>query len=114
MSVDYNQRKLLLDRLDKVLAEAMTHRQEREKNVETEFDPYPVPGWVVFERDAMFRAVTEERAKLGKGPVTMDMLFRHEQMACGHSDYQKKYAIYATELVLDESPLQRQPASPAY
>ena len=100
-------RTYLQSRLDQVLADAMKQRSKRQAEVTTEHDPYPVSGWILFEREAMFKAVLLERAKLGKGPISMDLLYRHERMALGHSDYQRKYALYATELVLDESPLQR-------
>lgn len=99
-------RMALLDRLQKALAEAQAHRPERQELVADEYDTIRIPGWVAFEREAMFRAVTEERAKLGKRPIPMDLVVRHERMASGHSDYSQKYAIYCMELVLDESPIQ--------
>lgn len=57
-------------------------------------------GWVAFERDTMFDAVTRERAKLGKGPLPMKEIERVERMAVGHSDYSRKFALYCAELVL--------------
>lgn len=58
-------------------------------------------GWVVFERDTMFDAVTRERAKLGKAPVPMKDVERVETMAMGHCDYSSKFALYCAELVVN-------------
>lgn len=79
----------LRDSMLKVLSTAQEQRKTRE-------------DWIQFERDTMFDAVTRERAKLGKGPRTMKDLMVVENLACGHSDYSSKFALYCAELVLDE------------
>lgn len=95
-------KKLLFERFDKTLAEAMKQRNNRTKLVETEYDLCEVPEWVVFERHVLFRAINRERAALGKAPISMSEQMRCEASAAGHVDYQRKYALYCAELVLDE------------
>ncbi len=61
-----------------------------------------VPGWVLFERDAMRAAVDAERAARGLPPVEPDRIIRVERLACGHVDYMEKYALYCAEMALGE------------
>lgn len=58
------------------------------------------PRWVAFELEAMHKAVCDERAKLGKGPIPLSQVARVERLAMGHVDYASKYALYCAELVL--------------
>lgn len=57
-----------------------------------------------FEREnyAIWRATCEERAKLGKGPVSVDEVDRCIKSATGHIDFSMKMAYYCEELVLKE------------
>lgn len=95
----------LRQRLDKVLETACKKARngKHEQSVVTEYDPHPIAELVVLERNALFEAITNERAKLGKDPISMKSLVRCENQAFGHVDYFNKYVLYATELVLDES-----------
>lgn len=99
---EYSRRKAVNDLIDRVLTEAMKERPKRQNWVKDPEDTLEVPAWVLFERDQMFDAVTRERAKLGKGPIEMKKLVRVENCAKGHVDYQRKYALYAMELVFDD------------
>jgi len=56
-------------------------------------------AWVVFERKAMFEAVNELRSLMGKQPVTLDVICKAENSACGHSDYYLKFPMYCAEIV---------------
>lgn len=78
----------MIRHFEKVLAEAAKQRSQRPE------------GWIVFEREAMWRATNEERCKLGKQPVPIKALETVEMMAVGHVDYALKYALYCTEMVL--------------
>jgi len=63
------------------------------------------PEWIVAERDHMLTIVNRERATLGKPALDLRPIRRVETMACGHSDYTRKFAIYCAELVLlDKEP----------
>lgn len=84
----------------KTLEDAAAQRKDRHEII-TLGNGRTEVAWVIFERDTMFDAVTRERAKLGKGPVAMTEVQRVETMACGHSDYGRKFALYCAELVLD-------------
>lgn len=59
--------------------------------------------WVEKERGALCDAVNRHRARLGKSPVVLGDVERVETMACGHTDYGTKFALYCTELV-EETP----------
>ncbi len=64
-------------------------------------DPWGPEGWIIKEQEAMWRGTNEERAKLGKGPVTLARIVRVDGWASGHSDYGRKMALYCAELVYD-------------
>lgn len=82
--------------------------QERKKRQEFVQDPletrfaYTVPGWVLFERDAMHAAVNAERASRGLPPIELKAIERVERLACGHVDYSRKYPLYCAEIALGE------------
>lgn len=57
--------------------------------------------WVAKERIAMLNAVNDIRAERGVSLLRLDDIARVEQMASGHSDYTKKFALYCAELALD-------------
>ncbi len=94
-----NQRLALRDLLLNVLSTAQKERPRLRSAPLNNGEP----AFVLFERNAMFDAVTRERAKLGKGPRSMADLERVESQASGHSDYSSKFALYCAELVLNES-----------
>ncbi len=80
---------LLIATMHAALSEAQAVRHKR-----------PDLGWIAYERGVMFAAVQEERAKLGKAPVPLTEIERVERLACGHSDYTRKFALGCAELVL--------------
>lgn len=87
------------ERIKAALVAAQAARRERNDMVET---PNGTElGWIVFERETVWRAVNDERARLGRGPVSLTDLARAESMANGHSDYTKKFALYAAEVAWD-------------
>lgn len=90
-------RRELRDRLLKVLEKAQERRPELrgDKLIENE------PAFVHYERHQLFNAVLQERQKLNKPPIQLSEIKRVETMACGHSDYSSKFALYCAELVLD-------------
>lgn len=91
--------KYVCKRLLAALCRAQKQRDMRPDQIDTERGREI--AWVVYEREELFRAVTFERAKLGKGPVPIERLIRCEQMSAGHADYTDKYTLYATELVFE-------------
>ncbi len=58
------------------------------------------PLWPKQETEAMWKAVCEERAKLGKGPVPLADVETADQCATGHVDWAKKFSLSCEELVL--------------
>lgn len=80
-----------------------TAGKERPKRQEWVKDPMnarlDVPAWVLFEREAMLNAINVERAKRGATPIDVARLYREECQAHGHSDYDRKYALYSAWLV---------------
>lgn len=84
----------LREKFFKALVAAQQHRGEKSRWVsDTELE------WMVFEREVMFNFVNDERAALGKKPVTMDEIKRVEACASGHVDYTRKFSLYCSELV---------------
>lgn len=55
--------------------------------------------WITLERAAMLVAVNRHRARRDKRSLTVGDVERVEMMACGHTDYGTKFALYCTELV---------------
>lgn len=83
--------------LDK-LVDAVAERKARPEEITTENGREF--AWIVHERETVFNAVTQERAKLGKAAIPITEVIRVERMAVGHSDYTTKFALYCAELVL--------------
>jgi hypothetical protein len=65
-------------------------------------DPWGPEGWIIKEQEAMWRGINEERAKLGKGPVSLARVIRADGWASGHFDYAEKMALYCAEIVFDK------------
>jgi hypothetical protein len=61
-------------------------------------DQFPGLGWIDHERVMMLKAVNLLRA--GSDPVTLAQIEHVETMACGHSDYARKFALYCAELAV--------------
>lgn len=100
---EINHRTEVRKRITEVFDKAAKERKKREDWVKDPYDnDHRTLGWVIFERDKMFDAVTRERAMLGKGPIPMQKLVRVENCAKGHVDYALKFCLYATELVFDD------------
>lgn len=57
-------------------------------------------GWVLYEREQMHTAVSRWRQQLGLGPVSLPEVERAERLACGHSDYYRKFPLYCAELAV--------------
>lgn len=89
----------VMHRFEEVLLEAASHRRERDEVV-TGWGGLPECGWVAFERDQMRAAVDAERGRRHLPPVAPEAVARVEQMASGHCDYSKKYALYCAELAM--------------
>lgn len=81
------------------LEEQCKLRRERNRMVHNHAGK-PEPEWIVREREFMHQQVNIERATLHKTAVPITDIERVESMACGHSDYTRKFAIYCAELVL--------------
>jgi len=81
-----------------VFSKAAEQRKSRDKWV-----PDPLEGrnsleWVIFERQTMLAEVNRLRAERGLDPVDEKRVLQVEQMACGHVDYARKFALYCAEL----------------
>lgn len=59
------------------------------------------PQWIDLELLAVWTATNEERARLGKGPVSLEAVRRVDRGACGHIDYSIKLALGCEELVYE-------------
>ena len=57
--------------------------------------------WVRDELEVLWKVTCQERAKLGKGPVSLKDVERAESAASGHIDYCKKVALNCEDLVYD-------------
>lgn len=86
----------ILAKLDEVFSLASTHRGEKP----IDFDKPNDSGWILYERECMHVEVNRLRSELGKAPVLVDQVIRAERSACGHVDYQHKFALGCRELVL--------------
>lgn len=58
--------------------------------------------WIAAEHDAMRNLVNDLRVERGLPLIDPRHIARAEQMAAGHSDYTKKYALYCADLVFDD------------
>ena len=101
MAAAVTQRRALCDRMERVLGAAMLKRSDR-LQVGDFGDGYET-RWVHYERHLMLAEVNQARAEQGHGPITVHVLKRVEQVACGHVDYFQKFALYCAELALNES-----------
>lgn len=84
-----------------VFSEASADRQARPDIVEDPITGHPQIAWYVHERAQMHAAINAWRTERGLTPVTERAVARAEQMACGHSDYYLKYALYCADLAVD-------------
>lgn len=59
-------------------------------------------GWILYEKLFMWGRVNAMRHHLfNKEPVDFERVEWVEQLACGHVDYTKKFALYCAELILE-------------
>lgn len=80
---------------------AMIKQMERTLTAETDQRKQrPGLSWIEAERHAMHSAVNAERAARSLAPLDLAAVERVENMACGHSDYAHKFALYCAELAL--------------
>lgn len=103
---NFSHRQFVIKNLDDVFTKAAAPK-ERNKRQEWVRDPldldnYSVPEWVLYERGEMITAVNAERAKIGKPAIDPRQVFRVENCAKGHIDYQRKFVLYCSELVFDD------------
>ena len=60
--------------------------------------------WILKERECVQREVNRLRALLERSPISLADVERAERLALGHSDYVRKYAHAAADLVLAKKP----------
>lgn len=84
-------------RFHAVLSAAQTERHMRDDLVKGP-NSQPECGWVAFEREVMHREVNQARADHGLAAIPLEQVQRVENLAVGHSDYTKKFALYCAEL----------------
>jgi hypothetical protein len=63
-----------------------------------------VNAWILEERACVQREVNRLRAQREHPPVSIEDVERAERLALGHSDYVRKYAHAAADLVFTEKP----------
>ena len=63
-----------------------------------------VDAWILEERACVQREVNRLRALRGHPPISIADVERAERLAVGHSDYVRKYAHAAADLVFAEKP----------
>lgn len=95
----------VFEHLQKVLVAEQALRNERRGTKASSVDSlgrdiYTLE-WIAAEHNAMLRAVDELRAARGLPQIDRMFVARAEQMAAGHVDYTKKYALYCADLVFD-------------
>ena len=78
--------------LTKLNAETL-HREKRSMDT-----------WILKERECVQREVNRLRTLLERPPISIADVERAERLALGHSDYVRKYAHAAADLVLTEKP----------
>ena len=86
-------RRTLIDTLKAALAQAITERPQRRDFVNGEL------AWITYEREVMHQETNRQRAKRGRGPVSLADIRRVESTSEGHIDYVSKFAIGCAELV---------------
>lgn len=82
-----------LPALQKVLQQSLETRQKRRAGKTPEEWHRGEMNWMCFE-------VNSRRRSLGKDLLVLDEIAHVERLACGHSDYAHKFALYCAELVL--------------
>ncbi len=104
--VPLSEKLALLKTFEAEFQKAAKERKNRQGFVqdpcETRFS-WTVPAWVLFEREALHKAVNAERARRGFPAVDIKAIDRVERLACGHVDYAHKYPLYCTEIALGEN-----------
>ena len=63
-----------------------------------------VAVWIAEERACVQREVNRQRARIGHAAISIDDVERAERLALGHSDYVRKYAHAAADLVFERRP----------
>ncbi len=63
--------------------------------------------WILAERECVQREVNRLRSLRAYHPISIGDVERAERLALGHSDYVRKYAHAAADLVLAEKPWER-------
>lgn len=63
-----------------------------------------IDTWILEERGCVRREVNRLRALLKRPPISSADVERAERLALGHSDYVRKYAHAAADLVFVEKP----------
>lgn len=76
----------------RVLHESLCRAQEAR-------ELFPNIEWIDFERLVMLAAVNKFRISRGFDLRSLEDVERVEQMASGHYDYTKKFALYCAELI---------------
>ena len=87
-------RKLMGDFLH-VLNDAQQHRPEKSKRIGDELE------WVIYEREMMLQAVNAVRLQRKQPQITVEEVYRVEELAVGHIDYSEKFALYCAQLALE-------------
>lgn len=104
--VPLHEKLALLKVFREVFANAAKERKNRQ---EYAADPcegkftHMVPGYVLFERETLHKAVNAERGRRGLAPVGIGAIDLCERLACGHVDYADKYPLYCVEIALGEN-----------
>jgi len=92
----------LSDHLDRIkqfedmLAAEQEKRPKRDKYVQWGNDT--VPAWLKAELEMLLREINSQRDAADLPALNMRDLRRVETMACGHTDYSHKLALYCAEL----------------
>lgn len=81
------------------LVAAQGERHKRQDWVEQ--PGYREIGWAVHERQVMTDRVNLLRSRAGLAPVPMTAIAIKENLAMGHIDYTKKWALGCADLVID-------------
>jgi len=88
-------RQKLIDHFRSLLAAEQAKRSKREKYVL--WGDEEVPEWLKAELEMLLREVNAQREARDLKPVQMRDIRRLDTMACGHSDYSLKLALYCVE-----------------
>lgn len=91
----------LKEQMLKVLSAAQKERKARPEYVDfvnAWGHKVKEPEWAIHELNVMFAEVNRRRAENGLAPISLVDVQKVESMACGHSDYSSKFALYCAEL----------------